>query len=95
MLSTDEVKRIALLARIGLTDAEIERYRKDLSSVLDFFRELEALDLSDGADGEGVPVKENDTREDRAEPFGSVGRDDIMKSVPSVKDGYVKVRSVF
>ena len=43
MLTTDEVKHIALLSRIGLNEVDIPTYQKDLSAVLDFFRELEKL----------------------------------------------------
>jgi aspartyl-tRNA(Asn)/glutamyl-tRNA(Gln) amidotransferase subunit C len=96
MLSTEEVKHIALLARIGLSDEEVESYRKDLSSVLDFFHELEALDLpEEGKQTASVPVKENDTRTDRAEDFGTNGKKRIMDGVPVKQDGFVKVRSVF
>ncbi len=95
MLTTEEVKHIALLARIGLTESETEKYRKDLSGVLDFFNELEELDLSKERIGNGIPVKENDTREDRVVECGALGREDILKNVPVQKDGAVKVKSVF
>lgn len=95
MLSVEEVKHIALLARIGLTDTEVEKYRKELSGVLDFFKELESLDLSGEPLGTVVPRKTNDCREDRAENFGSAGKQAIMDNVPETKDGFIKVRSVF
>lgn len=94
MLSKEEVQHIALLARIGLSDEEVERYRTDLSGVLDFFKELEALDVS-GAAEPGVFGKENDSREDRSGDFGSAGKSAILENVPETKDGYVKVKSVF
>lgn len=95
MLSVEEVKHIALLARIGLTDAEVEKYRKDLSGVLDFFKELESLNLSGEPSDSAVPRKTNDYREDRVSEFGTGGKKAIMENVPETKDGYVKVRSVF
>lgn len=94
MLSTEEVKHIALLARVGLSDEEVERYRTDLSQTLDFFKELESLDTSDAVET-GVPEKENDYREDRMDDFGSLGKQAILGNVPETKDGYVKVKSVF
>lgn len=95
MLTSEEVRNIALLARIGLTDSEVEKYRKELSGVLDFFHELGELDLSGGFVGDGIPVKENDTREDRVAELGGVEREDILNCVPVKKDGFIKVRSVF
>ncbi len=95
MLTSEEVKHIALLARIGLTDSEVEKYRNELSGVLDFFHELGELDLSRESVGDGIPVKENDTREDRVAEFVEIGREDILNGVPVRKDGFIKVRSVF
>ena len=94
MLTEEEVKHIATLARIGLSDEEVERYRTDLSQTLDFFKELETLDTSIVSDT-GVPGKENDYREDNEEDFGSLGKRSILGNVPETKDGYVKVKSVF
>lgn len=95
MLSKDEVKHIALLARIGLKDEEIEKYQKDLSSVLDFF------DVLKKADTEQVEVigqiigRENSWREDRHKEAGTLQKEAILKNVPETKEGYVKVKSVF
>ena len=50
MLSIEEVKHIARLARIGLEEKEIKTFQTDLSAVLDSFRELEQADV------EGVPA---------------------------------------
>ncbi len=95
MLSKEEVEHIAVLARIGLSDDEVARYQKDLSQVLDFFKELEAFDMPPEETSESVPRKKNDTREDRVENFPSHGRKIIMDNMPERKEGYVKVRSVF
>ena len=44
MLSREEVKHIASLSRIGIEDKEVEDYQKNLSAILDHFKELEKLD---------------------------------------------------
>ncbi|MEI6650702.1 MAG: Asp-tRNA(Asn)/Glu-tRNA(Gln) amidotransferase subunit GatC [Candidatus Moraniibacteriota bacterium] len=95
MLTEEEVKHIALLARIGLSDTEVAAYQKDLSSVLDFFRELEELSVTESDANDGIPVKENDFREDVAEDFGNDGRERIVRGFPVKKDGFIRVKSVF
>jgi len=40
MISEKDVKRIANLARISLSFAEIKKYQKELSSILDYFNVL-------------------------------------------------------
>lgn len=94
MLSKEEVQHIAMLARIGLSDEETGKYQHDLSTVLDFFKELQELDTA-GEIEVGVPEKENDTREDTHTDFGTNGKQAILDNIPETKDGYIKVRSVF
>jgi aspartyl-tRNA(Asn)/glutamyl-tRNA(Gln) amidotransferase subunit C len=45
-LSLDEVRRIATLARIALTDAELERTAAQLGAVLALFEQLRAVDTA-------------------------------------------------
>lgn len=46
-LSLDQVRHVAVLSRLKVTDAELEQYRTQLQAVLDAFAELDALDLKD------------------------------------------------
>ncbi len=45
-LSLNEVEHIAELARLALTDAEKERFREQLSAILDYAARLQAIDTS-------------------------------------------------
>jgi aspartyl-tRNA(Asn)/glutamyl-tRNA(Gln) amidotransferase subunit C len=45
-LSHDEVRRIAELAKLDLTDDEVALYSGQLSKILDYFRRLQAVDTS-------------------------------------------------
>lgn len=45
-LTTDDIKQIAHLARIGLDDAAIDPLTKDLSTVLDLVEQLNAVDTA-------------------------------------------------
>lgn len=95
MLTAEEVQHIAALARIGLKEEEAARYQKELSSVLDFFRELEMVDtdvLGSSDDNAGM---HSNARQDRQEDFPVSDREGLLKNVPEIKDGFVKVKSVF
>ncbi len=92
-LSKDEVKHIATLARVGLTDAEVMHFQKDLSAVLDWFEELKDVDVA-GAPAETSMASESDrAAADIASPSGEASR--ILENAPDKKEGYFKVRSVF
>lgn len=49
MLTREDVQKVAHLARLALTEAEIDLYREQLLQVLDYVARLEALDV------EGIP----------------------------------------
>lgn len=95
MLSTEEVKHIALLARIGLSEEDVEKYRRELSSVLDFFRELEELETKEVESSGRMAGITNVSREDRAEDFENGKKEIIRRNFPDAKDGFLKVKSVF
>lgn len=95
MLSSDEVKHIALLSRIGLKDDEVPRYQKDLSAVFDFFRELEKLPTDSIAPIGHITGRTDVMRQDNEESFEASGKEQVMKNAPDTKDGFLKVKSVF
>ena len=94
MLSKEEIQNVATLARIGLSEKDIEKYQHDLSGILDYFKKLEEVDVS-GVEPIGhITGMQNSFRTDKAEDFGAIGKEEIMANVPEVKDGYIKVKSV-
>jgi len=95
MLSEEEVKKVALLSRIGLTEEEILKYQHDMSAVFDFFRELETLSTDDVEPIGHITGRSDVMRSDMCEDFGDTGRQALLDNVPAKKDGFVKVRSVF
>jgi aspartyl-tRNA(Asn)/glutamyl-tRNA(Gln) amidotransferase subunit C len=92
MLSRDEVKKIGQLARISLTDEEIEQLQKDLSVILDYVDALKQVDTEGLVEVSQVTGLENVQRAD--EPEDSPIIDDIFKNAPDIKDGYYKVKAI-
>ncbi len=45
-LDRDQVRRIAKLSRLNLSDTEIETYAEQLSRVLDYFKQLDSIDTA-------------------------------------------------
>jgi aspartyl-tRNA(Asn)/glutamyl-tRNA(Gln) amidotransferase subunit C len=91
-LSTEEVRHIALLARVGMTDDEVELMRDQLSNILGHFDSLQELD-TDGVDPTGHAADvETVMREDRVAE--SIDRDDALSNVPRREGDFVRVRAV-
>ena len=92
MLSKDEVIKIAQLARIQLRDDEVEKFRKDLSTVLDYVDELKKVDTEGLEIVAQVTGLENVLRADG--PVLTKNRDAILAEAPEIKDGYYKVKAI-
>ncbi|MFH1582501.1 MAG: Asp-tRNA(Asn)/Glu-tRNA(Gln) amidotransferase subunit GatC [bacterium] len=92
MISKEEVKHIAKLARLGISDKEITKYQKDLSSVLDYIEKLERVNVS-GVEPTSHPFSsENVVRED--EVLNKKDNGKLVDMAPDKKDNYVKVKSI-
>ncbi len=93
-LTKDEVRDVALLARIGVTDEEVDSYQKDMSSILKYFEKLQEAD-TEGVEEIGHITGVTDVyRSDKIKEMDEEGRKKIMKNVPEERDGYIKVKSV-
>lgn len=91
-LTLKEVEQIGQLARLKLTPDEIERFRAQLSAILDYAERLQALDTSQVAPTAQVTGLEGVTRED--EPRPGLDHDDALANVPDSDEGYVVVPTV-
>lgn len=91
-LTTDEVRHIAKLARIALTDEEIERYRDQLSGILEHFQVLNEIDTSDVPPTAQSFALTNVERPDEVRP--SLAPEDVLLNAPRSEDGYLRVRAV-
>lgn len=100
MLKKGDVEHIARLARIELTQSEVEKFEKDLAGILDFVGQLKKVDTVEispvaGGLAERVPSSlEEETRNDEiTETLGDpVG---LRNAAPEEKNGWIAVKSVF
>lgn len=84
MLTREEVLKIAKLARLNLSEAEVELYRNRLGRVLDYMRELGALETPENAFVRHVPKDAVAFREDRAVPFTGPS---LIENAPAAEEG--------
>lgn len=91
-LTSEEVLHIARLARIALTEADVARFTAQLSSILDHFTALAAVD-TEGLEPTAHPLPlSNVMREDLVAP--SLSQDQALANAPRTEEGYVRVRAV-
>lgn len=91
-LSQDDVQKIAHLARLDLTEAEIARFQGQLSAILEYAEMLNELELG------GVPPtahaisRQNVFREDKAEP--SLPLEAVLHNAPKQANNQFVVQAV-
>jgi aspartyl-tRNA(Asn)/glutamyl-tRNA(Gln) amidotransferase subunit C len=91
MLSREEVLHVARLARLELSEQEVERFAEELSKVLDYVEKISELDLEDIPPTSHVVDVENALRAD--EPRPSLPRDVALASAPDAALGGFRVPS--
>ncbi len=92
MLTEEEVKKVAEMARIELSETEVAKFQKDLSSVLDYVDELKNVNTDGLEIVSSVTGLENVQRPD--EPILVDYQEEIMANAPERKDKYYKVKSI-
>lgn len=93
-MNKEEVKHLATLARLKLTEEEIEKYAKDLGGILDYIEKIkEVSDVGEDFKIENASIR-NVMREDIEPILPGTYTDDLLKEAPEIKDGYVKVKKI-
>ena len=91
-ISRKEVQHIASLARLRLSEEEIELYTAQLSDIISYVDQLKELDVENVDSMSHVLDLVNVMREDRELP--PLSREDVMRNAPSFEDGLFKVPRV-
>ncbi len=90
-LSLDEVRRIAVLARLKLSRDEEQVFQGQLSAILDYVRQLEELDVSAVepmthalAGGDPAPLRQDEVRP-------SLAPEEALANAPAREGTWFKV----
>lgn len=95
-LTKDEVTKIAHLARLALTDAEIADYQHQLSDILDYVAMLAELDLTalppTARAGSHLAAQQNVMRADAVTP--SLPMDEVLHNAPQHAQNQFQIQTV-
>jgi aspartyl-tRNA(Asn)/glutamyl-tRNA(Gln) amidotransferase subunit C len=92
MLTRKQVEHVANLAKLALTEDEIEMYRQQLSSILEYAAILESLDTDAIPPTATVLPLGNVMREDQVAP--SLQQADALANAPSAHEGFFQVKAI-
>lgn len=89
--STADIKKLARLCRLRLTDEEVEKYQKELSIILAYVEMLKDVDVTGLEPTSQVTGLTNVVRDDIELNYG-VSASDLLKNAPNKKDNKFKVK---
>jgi aspartyl-tRNA(Asn)/glutamyl-tRNA(Gln) amidotransferase subunit C len=88
-ISAAEVRHVASLAKLALSEEELARVGRELNRILDYFAELQELDTAQvPITSHAIPL-ENVFREDASRP--SLPAEEAVSNAPDGWDGYFRV----
>ena len=93
-LSNDQIKHIANLARLELSEEELETYGEQLTEILNYIELLQEVDTSGVEPTSQVTGVRNVLREDGIEEWDDTERDRALNQAPELEEREVKVRRV-
>ncbi len=94
-LTKEDIVRVANLAHLALSEEEIAQYQEQLSSVLDYMKVLDEVDVSHMPITAQVTGLEDVFREDSVVDCPKDQQEEIMGQFPAKADGGVEVPAVF
>ena len=91
-LSRDQVRHVAMLARLGLEPGDEDFYAEQLSGILEHIDRLQQVDTDDIPPTAQVVEVVNQLRED--EPRPGLTQEDALSNAPAAQDGFFRVPSI-
>jgi aspartyl-tRNA(Asn)/glutamyl-tRNA(Gln) amidotransferase subunit C len=90
-LSSEDITKLAYLARIDVTEDEVAEFAGEFSQILEYVEKLQSVDVTGLQPTSQVTGLTNVTREDEIVDLGYTS-DDLLKNVPKVENGQIKVK---
>lgn len=92
-LSRDDVLKLAKLAKLNLTEEEIEKFRTEISAILSYVEKLSEVDVTGLEPTTQVTGLRNILRKDSERNYG-LDQAALLKNVPNKQGASIKVRRV-
>ncbi|GER67998.1 aspartyl/glutamyl-tRNA(Asn/Gln) amidotransferase subunit C [Weizmannia acidilactici] len=91
-ISKEQVKHVANLARLEMSEVEVEKFTKQLGDIIHFAESLNELDTTGVPPTTHVLEIRNVMREDVVEE--GLPRDLVLKNAPDTQDGQIRVPTI-
>lgn len=90
-LSREDILKLARLSRLHLSDDEIEQFTAEISAILGYVEQLQAVNLTGLKPTNQVTGLTNVMRPDEIKDYGATP-EELLKNAPATKGGHIKVK---
>ncbi|WP_042357540.1 Asp-tRNA(Asn)/Glu-tRNA(Gln) amidotransferase subunit GatC [Bacillus rubiinfantis] len=91
-ISTDQVKHVANLARLSISEEEAAKFTKQLDAIITYAEQLNELDTENVKPTFHVLNMKNVLREDNPKP--GLPQEEVLKNAPEHENGQFKVPAI-
>lgn len=95
ILSKEEILHLADLAKLKLTEEEIEKFRIQLSEIIGYIEQLNTVGTENIEPVSQLTDLSNVSREDKSSDAQSLTQKQAFQNTGSTKDGYIRVEAIF
>jgi aspartyl-tRNA(Asn)/glutamyl-tRNA(Gln) amidotransferase subunit C len=93
-LTKSDILHVAKLAKLEITDTEVEKYIDQLSSVIDYFSVLNEVDTKITEPTSQTTGLENVFRQDEVKEENCLSQDEAISGTDKIYNGYFKVKAI-
>lgn len=90
-MTDEEIKNLAHLARIEITDIEVQKFKSEIEPILAYVAQINDVQIDDI---DSDYLTKNIMRSDTAQPADITEHDLVMKNAPDTQDGFYKVPKI-
>lgn len=91
-LSTDDVLKLARLSKLELSEEQLERFRRELETIVDYVELLQSADVSGLVPTSQVSGLSNVMRKDEVQEYETP--EELLKNAPSTEGRHIKTKRI-
>lgn len=92
-ITTADIEKLAVLARVGLTEAEKKSLAGEMTAILEYVKQLDEVNVG-GVDPTSQVTGLTGTSRKDGIVRSDIGRDELLSNAPETENGFIKVKSV-
>lgn len=93
-LTKPQVKHISELARLDLSNEEIAKFRRQLSSILEYVELLNEVDTSNVEQTAQTTGLKSVFHDDKPQKEQCLTQEEVLSNAPEKQEGYVETKAV-